>query len=167
MIGGLHVDIQNLFGIYSNPGLELVRILDYYNVPINDTPAKATRLSNTYRAFCFCKSLRKWLGYYNISNDSYASHFYDAIWPELEELWLVGIKKNTGAFKYSNKIKYECLRFMVDNAANTSPITVTVHADIYKTLTGESTSDLNGGTAAEWQKLLADAVARNISPATN
>ena len=174
IVGGLAANLQSFFGIYSNPGLEMVRILDYYNITNadsikhNDTPAKATALSSTYRAFCTCKQLRKWLGYYKIS---YTGHcFQDANWPELEELYVQISKTDSGtiyAFRKSNKVKYDCLRFLVDNANITGVLTVPVHEDIWDALCGGGAPpNNNGGTDDEWTQLMIDAVAKNISFAT-
>ena len=47
---------------------------------------------------------------------------------------------------------------MIEHASNTSPITITVHADVYAKLTDESNTD--------WHALMASAAAKNITFAT-
>ena len=68
------------------------------------------------------------------------------------------------SFSDSPLISYESLKYLVDNAANTAAITITVHATTYSYLTGElEPTDVVGGTMAEWQQLMTDATAKNIS----
>lgn len=59
---------------------------------------------------------------------------------------------------------------MVDNAANSAPINVTVHADVFAKMTGETSNQaaaaLQPEEAAQWQKLFNDAADRQISFAT-
>ena len=47
---------------------------------------------------------------------------------------------------------------MVEHAYNTSPVTITVHADVYAKLTDESNTD--------WHALMTSAAAKNITFAT-
>ena len=59
---------------------------------------------------------------------------------------------------------------MVDKAYNTAPITVTVHADVYAKLTGDTTNAaaaaLSADELAQWQSLVSAAAAKNIAFAT-
>lgn len=61
-------------------------------------------------------------------------------------------------------------QYMVDNAKNTAPITVTVHPDVYAKLTGDTTNAaaaaLSADELAQWQALVSAAAAKNISFAT-
>lgn len=61
-------------------------------------------------------------------------------------------------------------QYMVDNAYNTAPITVTVHPDVYAKLTGDTTNAaaaaLSADELAQWQSLVSAAAAKNISFAT-
>lgn len=89
--------------------------------------------------------------------------------PNLELVKIFGIKNNIN-FTTSPKLKFIVFRYLVDNAANTSAITVTVHADVYAKLTGDTTNEaaaaLTEEELAQWQQLVADAAAKNISFAT-
>lgn len=68
------------------------------------------------------------------------------------------------SFSDSPLISYESLKYLVDNAANTTAITITVHATTYSYLTGElEPTDVVGGTTEEWQQLMTDATAKQIS----
>lgn len=89
--------------------------------------------------------------------------------PNLELVKIFGIKNNIN-FTTSPKLKFVVFRYLVDNAANTSAITVTVHADVYAKLTGDMTNAaaaaLTEAELAQWQQLVTDAAAKNISFAT-
>lgn len=70
---------------------------------------------------------------------------------------LRGVKYDI-SFSDSPLISLESLQFMITNAANTSPITVTVHADVYAKIQDE--------TNAEWHALIETAAAKQITFAT-
>lgn len=82
--------------------------------------------------------------------------------PNIEYFKLRSIKQNITIT--SAKINYESLKFWVDNAANTSAITITVNATTYSYLTGtaEPTEQV-GGTTEEWQAIITDATEKQIS----
>lgn len=75
----------------------------------------------------------------------------------LEEIRFKNIVRNFG-IKDSPLISLESLQYLITNAANTSPITVTVHADVYAKIQDE--------TNVEWHALLAAAEAKQIIFAT-
>lgn len=60
-------------------------------------------------------------------------------------------------------LSYESVRYMVDNAANTSAIMPRLHTSLLSALSGEAEYPFNGGTREEWLKLAEDATARNIT----
>lgn len=68
------------------------------------------------------------------------------------------------SFAESPLISYESIKYLVDNAANTSAITVTVHPTTYSYLTGtaQPTAEV-GGTTEEWQALVTTAQGKQIS----
>lgn len=78
----------------------------------------------------------------------------------LENVQILGLK--TSLDLQSPVISYDSLRFLVDHAANTSAITVTVDSHVWNWLTGGS-SPPEGHTSEEWQAINSDAVAKNIS----
>lgn len=55
-------------------------------------------------------------------------------------------------------LSLESMQYLITNAANTSPITVTVHADVYAKIQDE--------TNAEWHALLSAAQEKQITFAT-
>lgn len=61
-------------------------------------------------------------------------------------------------------INYESLKYAVDNASNSSPITITVHKTTYSYLTGATPpTEQVGGTTEEWQALVTTAAGKQIS----
>lgn len=77
--------------------------------------------------------------------------------PLLEEIRFKNIVRNFG-IKDSPLISLESLQYLITNAANTSPITVTVHADVYAKIQDE--------TNVEWHALIETAAAKQITFAT-
>lgn len=68
-------------------------------------------------------------------------------------------------------ISLSSMQYMVNNSTATSPITVTVHPDVYAKLTGDTTNAaaaaLTSDELAQWQALLTTANSKNISFATS
>lgn len=60
--------------------------------------------------------------------------------------------------RWSPKLTLENFRWWIDHAYNTSPITITVHPDIYAKLTSDSNT--------EWNNVLRDALEKQITFAT-
>lgn len=70
---------------------------------------------------------------------------------------------NISQWRYAS---YESLHYLIDNAINTAPITITVHPDIYAALIGSASYPFNGGTQEEWEQLLLTAQNRQITFST-
>lgn len=91
------------------------------------------------------------------------------VYCRMEKIKLRGLKSDV-SFHYANKLSLDSVQYMVANAANTSAITITVHPDVYAKLTGDTTNAAAAALAADvlaqWQQVLADAMAKNISFAT-
>lgn len=100
----------------------------------------------------YCSNLKEIIGYIECP---VAVNFLST--PLLEEIRFKNIVRNFG-IKDSPLISLESLQYLITNAANTSPITVTVHADVYDKIQDE--------TNAEWHALLAAAEAKQITFAT-
>lgn len=155
------------------PNLEVVRFVNYYIVNNGDNPdTYPMNVDNTRDIFCGCPKLREIQGVLRLNNNEVLGcHFYNAFIGayKLETLWIQGICKDL-VLKYCESIKRECWAYMIEHAANTSPITITVHPDVYAKLTGDTTNEaaaaLTEEELAQWQQVLADAVAKNISFAT-
>lgn len=75
----------------------------------------------------------------------------------LEEVRLYKLAYNV-SFGQSPLLSLASLQYLVDNAANTKAITVTVHADVFAKLTDESNT--------EWHAVAVAALAKNITIAS-
>lgn len=75
----------------------------------------------------------------------------------LSQVHIANIKAGLSLASCS-KISIDSISYLVQNAANTSTITITVHPDVYAKLTDEA----NAG----WHQVLIDAAAKNINFAT-
>ena len=75
----------------------------------------------------------------------------------IKEVRLYGINDNV-AFKEAQYLSLASLQYLVDNATNTKPITLTVHADVFAKLTDEANT--------EWHDVAVAALAKNITIAT-
>lgn len=106
-----------------------------------------------------CPKLKKIIGQLDIrnitSNVNVTRMFYQC--GLLEDVRISSLKVNI-SFAYSPLISIESLQYLITNAANTSPITVTVHADVYAKIQDE--------TQTEWHALIASAQEKNITFAT-
>lgn len=155
------------------PNLEVVRFVNYYIVNNGGDPdTQPMNVHNTRDIFCGCPKLREIQGVLRLNNNDVGGrHFYNAFIGayKLETLWIQCICKDL-VLKYCESIKRECWAYMIEHAANTSPITITVHPDVYAKLTGDTTNEAAAALTEEeltqWQQVLADAVAKNISFAT-
>lgn len=76
---------------------------------------------------------------------------------KLETIFINGLKCNI-SFADSPKLSLASMQYMIEHAANTSAITITVHPDIYARLTDTANT--------EWHPLLTAAAARQITFAT-
>lgn len=109
--------------------------------------------------FQHCRKLKEVIGIirmdYADSSEKYKNMFYQCT--SLVRVSLRGVKYDI-SFSDSPLISLESLQFMITNAANTSPITVTVHADVYTKIQDEGQVD--------WHALIEAATAKQITFAT-
>lgn len=88
--------------------------------------------------------------------------------PKLEYFHIT-IKKSFDV-RTSPLLTFSTMQYLVTNAANTSPITVTVHPDVYAKLTGDTTNAaaaaLTSDELAQWTALVTTANSKNITFAT-
>lgn len=107
-------------------------------------------------AFYFCVKLRKIIGIIRLDKSiSVISAFDQCL--ELQDVKLYGLLTNI-SFADSPLISLESLQYLITNAANTSAITVTVHADVYAKIQDEGQVD--------WHALIETAAAKQITFAT-
>ena len=117
--------------------------------------------SRVHHMFMNCTKLRRIIGVLNVvSIESHSSPFVNTFSGciSLETLLLLNFKNNI-SFANSPLISFGSLKYMITNAVNTSPITVTVHADVYAKIQDE--------TNAEWHALIETAAAKQITFATS
>lgn len=111
-------------------------------------------------AFINCIKLREIKSVLNvISLESYNNKFLNTFSAcrALEKILILNLKDNI-SFPDSPLLSLESLQYLITNAANTSPITVTVHADVYAKIQDE--------TNVEWHALIETAAAKQITFAT-
>lgn len=145
------------FKFYHCGNLEVVKLSKYFS---SFYQAKSLRYT-----FYGCKKLRDIITIIEVTNNcNYQNAFRDCY--ELQNVKIKGIAGDI-SFENSPLINYDSWIYNIDNALNTSEITITVHPTTYGYLTGtiEPTEQV-GGTTEEWQQILADAAEKQISFAT-
>ena len=150
-IGLSKADCSNMFGYHKT-----IEVLAFTG------PHNNANVINGANMFSACSKLRRIIGRLEIVSDTRAFGGCTA----LEEVSLYHLMENV-SFADSPLLSLASLQYLVANAANTTAITVTVHADVYAKLTGDTTNAavaaLTGEELAAWQQVLADANAKNIS----
>lgn len=134
-----------------NRSLEVLRI-SYNDIDV----LRSVIVENLGFAFYSCVKLRKIIGIIRLDKSSGVTSAFDHCL-ELQDVKLYGLLTNI-SFAYSPLISIESLQYLITNAANTSPITVTVHADVYAKIQDE--------TNVEWHALIETAAAKQITFAT-
>lgn len=115
--------------------------------------------------FINCKRLR----YIGIKIDAINSSLGKNIFKACKSLQTLNIERLGGDLSLSDSplITLESLTNIIAQATNTNTITITVHADVYAKLTGDTTNAaaaaLSAEELAQWQQLMTDATAKNIS----
>lgn len=119
------------------------------------------------QAFYGCTNLRKIMGLIHLRSNIDTTMFFGCM--KLEYVEIDRLKSNLN-LQWSPLINKDCLTYLVANADNTAAITITVHADVYAKLTGDTTNAaaaaLTAEELAQWQALVTAAAAKNISFAT-
>lgn len=116
--------------------------------------------------FYDCPKLKKVIGVLDLLNvgkviDNITYNLY------IEDIKISRLKTNLNIFNKDSVINYESIKYLVDNAANTSAITITVHPTTYGYLTGTiQPTEQVGGTTEEWQAIVTTAAEKQITFAT-
>lgn len=118
--------------------VKTVRVLDYYIVWNKQPPETRALFITNSQGFGLYSRIEEVKGILNMENDgAYQSHFYNGFtYNSLKTLWLYRIKKSVNLQRHSN-FRLECVQYMVENAANTSPITIILHPEAYARVTDE------------------------------
>lgn len=131
-------------------------------------------VSNMQDAFHTCLKLKEIIPAIIDSTDSWASwNAAFAYCAELESFQLKGLRYNLD-LKWSPKLSLATMQYLVDNASTEitagSPVVVTVHADVFAKLTGDTANEAAAALTDEektaWAAVLEAACAKNISFAT-
>lgn len=134
-----------------NRSLEVLRI-SYNDIDV----LRSMIVEHLGYAFYSCVKLRKIIGIIRLDKSSGVASAFDHCL-ELQDVKLYGLLTNI-SFAYSPLISIESLQYLITNASNTSPITVTVHSDVYDKIQDE--------TNVEWHALIETAAAKQITFAT-
>ena len=161
-LGCYWVQINNLFSL--NEILEVVRLPQFYPTEVKLRP-------NTRSAFEGCKKLREIINVMEAPSHASDAYTWYGTFDRCFELETVRIKKLYGniSFAHSPLISSDSISYLVENrtTAHTDVITVTVHADTFAKLTGDTTNPavaaLTPAELAQWQQILTAATEKNIS----
>ena len=141
----------NCFAALLNSSIEIFAACKIKNNTFN--------VSNIAYIFSGCTKLREIIGIINVDTITESSNLLYAFrYCKLLEYVMIYHLKGNISFSDSPLISLESLQYLITNAANTSPITVTVHADVYAKIQDE--------TNAEWHALIETAAAKQITFAT-
>lgn len=159
--GAYWIQINNLFSL--NSILEVVRLPQYYS--------EVKLQPNTRDAFAGCYKLREIINVMEAPSHVSDTYTWYGTFSGCFELETVRIKKLYGniSFAHSPLISSDSISYLVENrtTAHTDVITVTVHADTFAKLTGDTTNPavaaLTPAELAQWQQILTAATAKNIS----
>lgn len=116
-----------------------------------------TPVSNVNSAFTACRKLTKIIGVLDFSKITSDVNYTFGSCEKLNSVFIKNLKISI-PFSDSPLLSLESLQYLITNAANTSAITVTVHADVYAKIQDE--------TQTEWHALIASAQEKNITFAT-
>lgn len=111
--------------------------------------------SNLSSTFKWCAKLNSIIGVINLTNINKYSLLYESFvgCQKLVNIKIKLLKANIG-FKDSPLLSKESLQYMVENSAATSPITITLHADVYAKV---------ASAEAEWGDIFTLSQSKNIS----
>ncbi len=134
--GSIGMNLGSVFGMM--PNLEVVRVMDYYIINNGADPdTSPQRVNNTRDMITLCPRLREVRGVLKlIPQDSLGRHFYGVNATALETIWLQGVCLSMDLSRWG-KLRVECVAYMVEHAANTSAITITLHPEVYAGLTDD------------------------------
>lgn len=135
LIGGTQCSLQDAV---ERATVRTLRILDYYIIANNQSPETRAMVITNSQGFGLYSRIEEVKGILNVENDgAYLTHFYNGFtYDTLKTLWVYRMKKPIDLRRHSN-FRLECVQFMVENAANTSAITITLHPTAYARVTDE------------------------------
>lgn len=108
--------------------IKIIAFSSYYGP---DSPTSVTNLDNAFR---YCYALQKIDGVIKLLSNKVNGAFQSC--SALESVMITDLQSNI-RFAESPKLTPESIQYMVHNAANTAPITITLHPTAYARLTDE------------------------------
>ncbi len=124
---------------------------------------------NCYSAFNGCKKLKKIIGEIKANLDVRFFNIFDGC-EKLEDVTIRYIHQDI-SFKDSPLLSIGSLTYLVAHRQGSNPITVTVHADVFAKLTGDTTNEaaaaLTDDEKTAWAAVLTAATSKYISFATD
>lgn len=131
--------------------LEIVQLTTQNKEPLNKV-----KFSSINMIFTNCSKLKEVIGVMDVSSCSSVTNAFQAC-ILLQRVNISGLSVNL-SLSSTSQLSLDSLQYLVDNAKNTSAITVTVHADVYAKLTDPANTD--------WYAINEAALAKQISFAT-
>lgn len=134
VVGGT---LCNLYRALSCVRVDVVRIVNYYIVNNGQNADTYPMKTSNTRDFNLYGVVKEYKGVLDVSSEASSNtlHFNNGTFTgTLEKLWVKNIFKNIN-MSNAKSFSIECLEFMIDNAANTSAITITLHKNVYDKLT--------------------------------
>jgi len=113
-----------------------IRILDYYTVNNNTNPDTSAINVYSTQHFLLYSSVEEVKGLLDVKAEQSKQHFFNGLCAELKTIWVKGIWKDVDLYK-PKALNIECLEYMIDNAVNTSAITITLHPNVYAQVSDE------------------------------
>lgn len=125
------------------------------------------KVSDLGATFTNCWYLRKIIGTLDVSQcaEGYYLGGLSATLPKLQEVKIKGLRYSM-SIESSPLLSLSTLQYLVDNAANTKEIKITVHPDVYAKLTGDTTNAaaaaLSEEERSQWMALCERAAEKQI-----
>lgn len=137
LIGNLKSSLfQGAMGVSA----KVLRILDYYIINVNQNPETHPIKVTETREFGLLSSIEEVKGILDVSKETSATnnqHFYNGFTGAgLKTLWLYHMVQGINLGVHPD-FRLECVAYMVNNAANSKPITITLHPTAYARVTDE------------------------------
>ena len=144
--------VSYLSGI-SSISAKNIRLVSYYTIQTGWSDSHPLTVSDS-SCFLLYSSVKQVFGILDVASDKASSHFWNGLGGKvLETLWVKNIKKNINLSKHPN-FRLDCLLYMIENAANTAAIVITVHPEVFAKIADENNE--------EWHALLTMAAEKNI-----
>lgn len=169
----LSLNERNIYGVTNFPPPPNGSSAIYNNYKVIN--AKVINVGSTFMMRSFsgwlstAPKLTKIIGNINLQYCAPTQSYDSLNAPALTDVSFYHLCNNFG-ISFLKSISLASMQYMVNNSTATSPITVTVHPDVYAKLTGDTTNAaaaaLTSDELAQWQQLVTDATSKNINFAT-